>query len=525
MELAIIKEQLILKHRRKSLDFGNYRQVNRSDDSKSKKYTTEEFQSKLSDVLFIEINRYWKTLPAESQDKMFTIFTEVIEDIEHARTPPERQRAITEAVISIVNDYHPYNDIYDFMQTQEIVPTDKVKEEFDESIDMLTRGTTYIYEDYYNLACMTVVIRAVMPIWNKVKSSYNAPQGKAKNVYYEMEMLNTLAATHLSDTEPYVRLHSFVDAMWIKATTGKEKAKSKKGILSSVVAGLGTSDIPNYLYATAVINKLANREINTFRDSGDLVTHVYRRLKSEIGKLHNKFSNIKAKVEQGGGEEEDKIGYLESFRTREKVRRDVHIAATFYLYDYRRAKKRLDDTIPVSLVKACIDSFTQFKPEPIRSDQLVIVQWVLAKIVLPRAIPQIDRKAMINAMAITQAALIHWRFRSLAKLMSAAPVYQENESVLIATPFDTPPLELRNRLSDIYPYYRYSRETTSRRALCPGFQATEEFAKMFADQIWDLKCTPVLCSELQSKLGEFKPSRLIKSEMAELLIIINRRRD
>lgn len=519
MQLFISKQCLILEHGGNRLEFGDLKPTARG--AKGKALPIDKFNKMYSDALFIEINNYWKTLSKSRQNKLFEIYEYVHDDLMNARTEVERQRYLSDGVKTIADEYHSYEDIHKFMKSQKIIPSDKVKEKFDTSIDMLSRSTTYLLDDYYELACLTVIVRSIMPLWNIVNYDYSSAGNRAKNVYYEMDMYRSMRDTKMLHVKPFCRLREFIDATWENKTTGRNRSKSKNAILSSVVAGLGTSDIPMMLYSTSIVNKLAYREINTFRDPGDLITHIYQRLNSEIDKLGTKFANVRARKSMGSDDDDDKTTYLESFRTRERVRRDVNILTQYSLLDYRSSKKHLCDDIPVSLVKKCIDSFKSHRPLPIRSDQLIITQLILSKIVLHRALPQINRESMICAMALAQAALIHWKIFSIAKLMSSKPVISSNDHDLIATPFDTPSPELRQRLSKIYPCHRHSKATTAKRSLCPGFNAIDEIAKLFADQYWELDCSKTLENELRTEAGQFKPAQTLKFDLADMLIQIN----
>lgn len=522
MKLYAQKDAIMLEHNGISLEFGNHKPRYSEEDKKKFKWTHDVFLKKHYAALFVEINEYWKSLPKKAQDEMFAIYEGVHEDIMESPTQAERYHCILEATKELIEGYHKFEDLAKFMEGRELIHTANVNETFNQGIhDNILRSTTYIRSEYEDLAALTVIFRAMLPIWNfNIRFATNGNE-KAAKVFYEIEMFSILAKTSLIHVDAFRRLDEFVSAQWEKFVTGKTKQDAKKSILSSTAAGIGTSEIPNYLLATVVVNKLAYREINAFRDEGDLITNVYQRVETEVKKLATKFESVKAKVINKSGNDEDKTGYLESFRTREKVRHDVYLVNQVYLYDYRSAKRALDDDIPASLVTACINSLMKYPPQPIRKDQLTLVQWTLSSIIVPRAIGFIDRRAMINAMGLTQAALIHWRLRNLANLISSEPV-DGNEDVIVSNTFDNVNADLTAQLKEIFPHYRFSRGTTSRRRMCPGLQATHAFSVMIADQIWNLRCTKQIEDELRQESGEFKPHKSLKDEVASLLIKVNR---
>jgi hypothetical protein len=498
------------------LDFEKFKpNLNRQNLTAKERKSFDSIRKQYTEAIFKELNGYWATLPAQSRRELFELYERVVEDYPAIPNPAERAAMLEEVVRTVVDKYHPFDAVAEFMKTQHIDYPDTVKDKFESQYNSKDRVTTYLTHEYFDLAVLAVIFRSVYPIWMKALRCNNSTDTKRK-AFFEYDLLRTLRKTELIKHPATERLFEFVEAVC-------HKVKAHES-LGSVVAGFGSADIPYYLFATAIIDKLAIREINAFADRGNLISTIYTRVESEASKLGDKFQPLRERVSRGGGADEDKIGYLETYSVRQSVSDDVYLTNQVYLYDYRKVRRQLDETIPSSLVKTCIESFHEYSPRPIRPDHVAAVQWVLGNLIMPRAIPYIDREAMINAMGLTQAALIHWRFRALAPLLSARPVETDYYAPIIATPFETPSLDLREKLREIYPYYRHTRDSSDPKALCPGFVAIGEFAKLYADRQWELHCSKKVAEHLQQDFGTFKPASTLKCDLAELLIKLNRNR-
>lgn len=506
---------MLIEHKGDKLDFGKFKNlVNKN--AVSKGGSLQKMRLAHGEAIFKELNGYWSTLKPAELDAMYDIYVTFFEEYQVLPTASEKSAMMQDLVEQLVDRFHPFDAVAEYMETQHIDYPDTVKDKFESQYNSKDRKTTYLTDEYFDLAVLAVVFRAIYPLWSWAVRTEESSEAKDQ-AYFEYELLRSLRHTELINHRATERLLEFVEAVC-------HKVKAHEN-LGSVVAGFGSVDIPYYLFARVILEKLATREVNAFADKGSLVSTIYTRIESESNTMGDKFQTLRERTNRGSkNADDDKIGYLETYSTRQQVSDDVHIANQVYLYDYRKVRRQLDDTIPSSLVKMCIDSFMQYPPTPIRPDHVAAVQWVLGNLVMPRSIPHIDREAMINAMAVTQAALIHWRFRGLAPLLSAVAVETDYMATIITTPLDTPSLELRQELMAIYPYYRHSKDTTDAKALCPGFNAVGEFAKMYADRKWDLQCTPELAAELKQEPGEFKPAKYLKSDLAELLIKLDRNR-
>lgn len=503
---------LCIEHKGEVLEFGQAKDTF-SDKDYAGKMSREVQRREYGKLLFKELNAYWKTLPEVDLDRLFDIYVKALETIEDSPSKIERLRHLQRVVTELIDTFHQLEDVHEFILTQNIKTSDKVKDEFVQSEHgSISVDTTYVTEQYLELAAMTVVFHAVSPIW--VYCAEVGNEGR-QNHFYEMEMYNLLKLSTVMDSSPMIKLEDYLKA-WVDKET-QTGGKAAATVLGTAVAGIGTSDIPLYVTAIIIVEKLAHRTLDIEIEKGDLVTHVYRRVKNILRKLASKFSNIQERVEIKSGDDDDKNGYLEGFRAREKVRRDVIVLNRVYCRDYRALKRAIDPDIPTSLVKDCLYSISTHLPLPARKHQMVLMQWVLHRKVHAKTIGQLHRDEFLKAMAVTAAALIHWKLKPLAVMLLSTPV-KKDESVIVMTTTARVTAENRERLASVYEL-AYNSKTTKR---VPGVHSIDTYAALVSDQFWKFEATKTIEQEVGLKSGEYKPDHDLRGYLAQLLILINK---
>ena len=468
------------------------------------------------EAIFFEINKYWESLSKEEQLDIYNIYEDVLESISSIRTPAERNAYLRSIFSALVDKHHTIKRIGEMMSDINVVIPDKVHDEYRDTHEN-ERNITYIRDEYLELVNMTIVIRSLLPVWTILYDIENTTDPSAR-IYFTLETLRLLGSTNFIYCNAMERLRTFITAQYEKL--------NNDNVLGSVVSGLGTATIPDYLLASVIFDKLITLQIAPTDKNGNLITAIFQKIKNNIQSLGDRFQRIRNKSKsKSDGDEDDKIGYFESYTVRQIQPDDIPIMNQRYLQDYRQVRKSLDDTIPLGLMKSCIENFsgTKYKPSMIRPDQIIICQLVLSPVLNMRSIPHIEySEGIANALGITQAALIHWHLSDIALMLSSEPVINEDEDVIFNTPFELPSIDVRNRLAECYPVKIFKRSSSSSRAACPGMSAIDELVKSYSDMEWQPKTSNSILKEIGHSGEVFRPSRTIKTTLAEMLIQINR---
>lgn len=502
MKIFVNREsKIIISHKGNEVDFQEFKRPN------SWKFEPED--------LFSELNAYWAHLPDDIQEKIFNKY-QYIFDLFMEYTERELMRRLQYALAELLDELHPFEEMKAFIRTLNIPIPDNATEEFDGNDGRKQRDLTYIRSEYEDLIIATVQLRVILPIWSMFTRSNSGEDGESK-VYGVLDTLRTLQLTNFIVDEPMDRLKKYVDMAY-------EHQPERNHELSSVVAGISSTEIPNYIFGSVIANRLITTPVDDRGSKTTLISSVFMRVRQDTQQLAQKFKQrvIGRSETRMGDSEDDKIGYLESYSVRQDVSDDIYLANQVYLMDYRKARRHLDDSIPSALVKACIESLERHPPRPIRKEQSTLVQWVLSSIVMPRAIPHINREAMLNAMGLTQAALLHWGFPEIASVISMHPLKLEddmiNSNLIQFLPIEK---DMKEQLAKVYPYSRPQRDKSPVN-LIAGYLAIENYATLFDNSRWEIRADEEIARKLHVNVGEVRPHIKLKNFLAELLVMLHR---
>ncbi len=494
------------------------------------KFTEEE--------LTRELNGYWATLSRKDGDTLFKLYDNALETLlETTQDETVLMQRLQTILKEIVDVYHNLDDVLEYVGTLKVTYPDTVAATFDSNENRKSRRGTYLREEYDALIACTIIIRAVMPIWIQYRQLYSADS--AHNVYIDLALLDTLNRTRFIKTPPMTRLMEYVLSIY-------ERSESNN-MLGSIVAGIGSEEIPSYLLASVLCRRLAFRPIETTSDRGTLISSLYSHTTSDIGNLGDAFQALRERKESRMSDagEEDKTGYLESFSVRQVVPDNVHHEAGVFCLNYRALSNCLDIDIPHSLVRDCLDSLQKFPIVPILPIHVYFVQYVLyrshnrdqtvretlypdaevprRRIIQPGSIPHLNRDEMLCAMAVSQAALIHWGMRELAVYLSSTPCPVDDNNVL-GVPTHFLPIEpaIREQVMRIWPNFRPAGDKSAKNAYTPYTTVNELIKEHLGKREWNLNCSKTVANHLRMNVGVFRPDQRLKNLLLELLIKVSK---
>ena len=525
------KDELVIKHGENLLQWGAFKPPQgwwKNVDNDDADSTAEGFTGTRSDrtrQLLVDLNGYWASKPEEWQADAFACYEKILTLIDSTRDGASLSPALVPLVAELMDVYHDLDDMVTYMEGVNINYPPSVPEYFDSAQGRHHRVLTYTKREYFGLACLTVALRAMLPVWTGYRAALPKDMERSR-VYIELEILRTLRDSRICEHDFMQRLMDYVEGVYNSIDHSSE--------LSSVVAGIGSTEIPNYLFASAICNKLTTTMLNAPADSStSLVTAMYTKVKQDAQHLADKLgTKVMVRNDNRMGEEDDKIGYFESFSARQRVANDVIIGNQVYFYKYQKVRKDLDAEIPSKLVSTCLSSFNQMGNNvPILGGDnrlpihQTLVQWVMSIVAMHRAIPNINRVAMLRAMAVTQAALFTWGFKDLAFLLSTR-LREDDEfqpvEILQFTGKGKQALDQHYRFTR--PMDTSSGKTKNARPVTGGYASVESYVDLLVSVPLEIVATDELkeAMEYDSNIPVVAPN--VRYQLAELLILINNKK-
>ena len=502
-------------------------------------------QKKSKQDEFHHLNQYWESFSEESRAELYELYRQIHVSIEDFRVVEDAMEFIRERLTVIADTYHHPDDIAEFLEQQGLDYGANIPEEIEEYRPDMPPETTYNRREYFGLACLTVSFKAIFPIWHLwVKYNPGNRNDEDNKTYQILDLFSLLSDTLLVNTPEFEKLRTYCEYTYINQTTGGNKKPEIN--MFPAIEGCGTAQFPLYLMGRVMMEKLARAHINDPDENVTLISAAHRKIMTDLKSIGVGQHRLRARsVDHGRGDYDDeKVNYFEAHAALEEVDASVGMIHQLGAYDYRHIKRVLDDDIPSSLVKMCIESFEKHDHFEIGTRQILIM-WVLyrslhesssdahyqlkagekrnsRRLLLPEARRGMDRVASKRALAVTQAALIFWNKRGLAALLSSKSVEMQGN---YGAPIQAVEPGTKLKLLEIYPYFRPNAKNTGSSKpvnLTAGVVGIEEFVSFYLDEGLELHCTPALASELRMEPGYYDVPSTLRNELAELLCLLNK---
>lgn len=435
--------------------------------------------------VFEFINGYFSTLPQTRQSAIFDIYSEIKQSIDEyidANMLHARLTTLVRQLYQLI----PLDEIrYWTNKNGDIRIPPTIKQEYtDLEISNRSQETknyenqTYLRDDYLDLVNLAIALKPMIPIWSEyaLKLTSMADVGQNK----EYDAMAILSRSYIIGSEPMQQLRAFV-----------ESSIPNPKRMSAILAGLGSSEIPDWLLSIAIVRKLVVIELSSADANSNIVGVIYRHVNNSFKSTDRKFSgNVRDKVKPSGAEDEDNKSFIETYKIKQEISDGDLAVLSIYTENIMNMARRIDPSVPEEYVTEChaflmrADSTFHIPTE----NQLNLVRWVMSPALTPPSINNVNRMGLLRCIAVTQAILWHWGFPELAALIVGTETRDnfglpsggiESRSRI--------PNEYVNKFLIYYPHFSDKGAKTRDRQTNVACQAIDTMAANFIGCDWHIK--------------------------------------
>lgn len=437
--------------------------------------------------LFQHNNQYWATLPEDQQDRIFNLYEQIrslydvitnVSDLDDKLIPLVNE-LVMEHNLEQIEFWVKYNS--DIVIPQDI-GADFVESEI--SSNNITRVKTYLRKDYQELVVMTIVFRALIPIWGEYIYNTKNEYGTEYKEYYAFKLIKYSV---LDNCSAMIKLRDYVTH---NIPSDKERSKA-----TVIIGGVSTEDLPDWLLGLVVIRKLSAGDLRGVDTDGHLISSAYNYIFNKLKTLENSFAgNVRDKVPEDKSVDENKASLLEGYRAKQNIS-DADIEATqFFVLEplndgVPEIAKFICPDIPDELIMDSVSSIEPLYSKPINHGQKLIAQWVLAKLISPGIIGMTEKSVTIRALATAQAILWHRGHYQLAAFVSAME-YVNNNQIIPMLGSDSKARIPKDDLEILDSLFPFSRKPGGKKKIFkkinPAVNDIELVATMLAEKDWVL---------------------------------------
>lgn len=438
-----------------------------------KTYFTEEKE------IFKPINNYWASLPEEDQAAIYAIYEDVRELFDTPGGSTTLRAELTDLTTRLMA-FHKTKDVIAWIRRDSgmIIPA-SVTQSYKHDVDRSTTvDQTYVYEDYLGLMALSVVLRAMIPIWAMYSKPAKDATGK---VHKERVSFLLLRDSEIYNSEPIQRLRRY-----IKANISKDSYTG-----NHTLEFIPSDDLPDYLMSIVCVRKLCLGSLYiTNKDAQNLAAAVYTYIIDRPGPQGSDYTQTvrekKIKKEGAGETTENSSSNIEIYKARASITPGRVSELEYDLRDpFMTCLNLCPGTDEVALrrnIDRALETSLTMLSGDIQNPQVTLAQYVLGPIFAPQALYYIsqDSNLMVQACAITQTVLQHRGFDYLAVLSTSVAMIDEvGMRVTPAGSKSQLPDDLVENFEKHFPYKRISKKRAVNQV--PYCFVTEDIRRLVAD--------------------------------------------
>lgn len=425
--------------------------------------------------IFRDINGFWASLAERHQDDIWNVFVEIHDAMNSiAEIKRLRQRLIP--LVKKLYDLHPYQfaENWIVVKSKMVYPSTLLED----YTPFHPRELTYLRKDYQELAVLALLLRPMVPIWGMFLRIVKTITNRHK----ERLAVILLSQSNIIETAPYKMLRDHVDRL-------KDKHLINNPVpLSAKADAVGTENIGEVIFCLVVVRRVALGEISQKDTAVNIVSNIYKHVRAQFDGLDKSSGGrIGEKHKPRDDNAEDNVSRAESYKAKTEVTPGSIATIQVFTEDLQRLALIVEPTLDLDILKICHKAAVRTRAEGLYQcspHQLLFTQYILSKVISPRAVEYPDLDEMFNNMVVTQTVLWHWGLPQLAALMFVTAYELDETQKIHQRRMSSVSKENRDALHKYYPYYQFTGGETRGRNDCVALKVIGNITAMLATAAW-----------------------------------------
>ena len=398
--------------------------------------------------VFEHINDYWHGLLPHEQDYVFSVYKKIHTAFMEISNRNKLSMALYPLVAELL-DVHNFERIKFWLQFHKNVnpPSPEIfKEEYIVNEERTsTREQTYLIHEFFDIRTLSLLLRAVVPIWGEFLARTKKETGTDFKEYYTYQLL---CKSEIINSAPMIKLGTYIES-----SLGQDKA-----IHTGIVKGISSEEFPTWLTALFLVRRLCTGDIRGLEPKSHLVALLHKYVSHKVNGPANNFTAVvSAKLFKEGEGENNNLSKLEQYKIKQELSAGDIVIMEFIFDDLISIARKLAPTMNPDLLTSALKTTHKLNEQKICQQQIVLVQWVLKPVIPAKSLLYVSKATVVKAIALTQAILIHRGHDLLAAFVSAIEVSDKDTfNVTSAETGGKISKENLDELNEVYPFYKRS---------------------------------------------------------------------
>ncbi len=383
--------------------------------------------------IFNPINKYWNSRPPSEINEWEDIYRSIFHIFDQHLPSLETVEKVKQHIdrMFILMDW-PKFKLWCILHGN-ISLNNGIKDTLD---DKDKEGLTYYTSDYENLLVFSIMIKPIIPIWGLYHREYTEIVGK---YFIHMSAMNMLKTQLIIELPPWLKICDYVEHFAIN------KIKTPG---FSLVSGIGSDQIPDFLVSLALIKKII--VYDTEDHNGNIVKNVYHLLSERCTEISKTKPNPKNNVSPEG----DDITISDKFKITQRIPPAISAMVEFYSKDVERLITDIDPSIPAEIRSRYITM--NLDGLDLLEFHLPLLAVICKPITSGRTLQIVGYQTLLNYIRAASAAVDYWGYSEVAELLTTIPskkdMFQITTSAMSNRSYHLLLPHLQNEVTLLYPY-------------------------------------------------------------------------
>jgi len=355
------------------------------------------------------------------------------------------------AALYRVIDYFDLEDIKYFIKSiYGVKAPENLRDNFDPQIEsdgLGTRIQTYLKDDYYDLAALTIPIKAVIGLLGQ----YAIRKDKSIALMHREYVLCGLLSNH-----PIMKHPAIIKLLeWSKVLIDLNIQDSDTESITVIEKQIPSSELPRYLLYVVIIQKLSIAAIVTDNRERNVITRIYNYIINKLKTKGGASTKIRDKrpLPDADSASGDKESIVESYRIVSNITIGTETEFNWYMNNLEYIIRDIGYPVDKTLLNEVIKKNQCFKTVPISRDQVAVASYLFKDIIDPRSFDYIGIDGIINM--ISAAFTVYWmtNHKEMAMFITSRQVRATHDVIDInITPNIRIDPVIKKQLAEVYPY-------------------------------------------------------------------------
>lgn len=414
--------------------------INKRDKSELK----PEVQTKL-------INSYIEYKGEEFKSKLFDAYVKAEQEIMSTIMYPGIYPLPSGVIVNIINMFD-LMDIFHYIKNVVKFPApSNLKPTFDTAMSDAGHGTrvqTYIIDDYYELASVSVALKAVLgPIGHFAYVKDSEINGKHK----ESILYSILEGTSVDNSATIAKVKGMAEK--IIDVTMRDKSVSAVTVIDKQIP---RSAFSKYIVAIIALQKIAIANIVTDNSEENIITKMYNYIINKLrvkGPTSGKIYDKKPLRDESTQQDES---IVEAYRVTSSLPLGFEVELDWSVSDINNLISCINIPLDSADINLGFTAGMKVVEGNVAKEQMQILSSIFKGVIDPRGLEYLSSDSLVNLIAVGYAYLKTLNFEDVGNILTSIAVVNSEDTISIYSSVNKARIspELKEALNVVFPYRR-----------------------------------------------------------------------